>query len=104
MHHPRHDVSRTQFQLERFIFFSDGVFAICITLLVIEIKVPNQDELHIFTDTNLWQYLSHNALKFLGFLISFGIVGYYWTVHHRIFGYLKNYKIELLWINLAFLF
>jgi uncharacterized membrane protein len=104
MHHPRHDVSRTQFQLERIIFFSDGVFAICITLLVIEIKVPNHDEFKIYTDANLWSYLSHASLKFLGFFISFGIVGHFWTVHHRIFGYVKNYTIPLLWINLAFLF
>jgi uncharacterized membrane protein len=104
MNHPRHDVSRTQFQLERFIFFTDAVFAICITLLVIEIKVPNRHELDIYTDATLWQYLSDNSLQFLGFLISFGIIGHYWSVHHRIFGYAKNYTTSLLWINLAFLF
>lgn len=104
MNHPRHDVSRTQFQLERFIFFTDAVFAICITLLVIEIKVPNRHELDIYTDASLWKYLSDNSLQFLGFLISFGIIGHYWSVHHRIFGYAKNYTISLLWINLAFLF
>jgi uncharacterized membrane protein len=104
MHQPRHDVSRTQFQLERFIFFTDGVFAICITLLIIEIKVPNPEELHIFSDASLSAYLSKNAVNFLGFLISFGIIGHYWTVHHRIFGYGKNYTVSLLWLNLGFLF
>lgn len=104
MNHPRHHASRTQFQLERFIFFTDAVFAICITLLVIEIKVPNRDVLHIYNDASLWNYLSHNSLKFFGFLISFGIIGHYWSVHHRIFGYAKNYTSALLWINLAFLF
>lgn len=104
MQHSRHDISRTPFQLERFVVFSDGVFAICITLLVIEIKVPNRDELNIYTDAVLWSYLSHNSLKFLGFLISFGIIGHYWSVHHRIFGYAANYTTKLIWINLAFLF
>ena len=104
MHQPRHDISRVQFQMERFLFFSDGVFAICITLLVIEIKVPDRNELHIFTDGSLWNYLSHRSLNFLGFLISFGIIGHYWTVHHRIFGYGKGYTTGLIWINLAFLF
>jgi uncharacterized membrane protein len=104
MHHPRHDTSRTQFQLERFTFFTDGVFAICITLLVIEIKVPNREELGIFSDASLWKYLSHASLKFFGFLISFGIIGHYWSVHHRIFGYAINYTTTLIWINLAFLF
>lgn len=104
MNHPRHHASRTQFQLERFIFFTDAVFAICITLLVIEIKVPDRDQLHIYTDATLWNYLSHNSLKFFGFFISFAIIGHYWSVHHRIFGYAKNYTTSLLWINLAFLF
>jgi uncharacterized membrane protein len=104
MHQPRHDVSRTQFQMERFIFFSDGVFAICITLLVIEIKVPDPNEFRIFNDAGLWEYLSQRSLNFLGFLISFGIIGHYWTVHHRIFGYGKSYTSGLLWLNLGFLF
>lgn len=104
MHQARHDISRTEFQMERFILFTDGVFAICITLLVIEIKVPNREELHIFSDAGLWQYLSHHGLNFFGFLISFGIIGHYWTVHHRIFGYGKGYTSGLIWINLAFLF
>ncbi len=104
MHQARHDVSRTEFQMERFILFSDGVFAICITLLVIEIKVPNREELNIFSDAGLWEYLSKHALIFLGFLISFGIIGHYWTVHHRIFGYGKGYTSGLIWLNLGFLF
>jgi uncharacterized membrane protein len=104
MHHPRHDISRTQFQLERFTFFTDGVFAICITLLVIEIKVPSREELGVLSDASLWKYLSHASLKFFGFLISFGIIGHYWSVHHRIFGYAINYTTTLIWINLAFLF
>jgi len=104
MHQARHDISRTQFQMERFIFFSDGFFAICITLLVIEIKVPDRIEYHIFNDMGLWEYLSHRALIFLGFFISFGVIGHYWTVHHRIFGYGKAYTSGLLWLNLGFLF
>jgi uncharacterized membrane protein len=104
MHHPRHDTSRTQFQLERLTFFSDSIFAISITLLVIEIKVPGAAELRLFTDASLWNYLSHASFKFFGFLISFGIIGHYWSVHHRIFGYASNYTSALLWINFAFLF
>jgi uncharacterized membrane protein len=104
MNHPRHDASRTKFQLERFVFFSDAVFAICITLLVIAIKVPDPDEMHIYTDAALWKYLTHNSLKFLGFFISFGIIGHYWSVHHRIFGYAQNYTTSLIWINLGYLF
>ena len=101
MKEPKHDKERLSFQMERFIFFSDGVFAICITLLIIEIKVP---ELAMPTDKLLWQSLSQMSLRFLGFLISFGIVGHYWSVHHRIFGYVVKYSSSLLWLNLGYLF
>jgi uncharacterized membrane protein len=104
MQEPRHDISRTQFQMERFILFSDGVFAICITLLVMNIQVPDKEKLNIFSDTGLWQYLNKQALNFFGFFISFGIIGHYWTVHHRIFGYGNGYTSGLIWLNLAFLF
>jgi len=101
MQEPKHNESRLDFQIERLSFFSDGVFAIAITLLVIEIKVPVIEHA---TNKELLHSLSHMALKFLGFLISFAIVGHYWSVHHRIFGYVKKYNTNLLWINLAFLF
>jgi uncharacterized membrane protein len=100
MQEAKHHESREEFQLERFSFFSDGVFAISITLLVIEIKVPALAE---HTDKALWGYLSETVFKFLGFLISFGIIGHYWSVHHRIFGYVRKYTSKLFWINLAFL-
>ncbi len=101
MQEPKHDKERWDFQLERFIFFSDAVFAICITLLIIEIKVP---EIEQPTDALLWHSLSEMSLRFVGFIISFGIVGHYWSVHHRIFGYVTRYTTSLLWINLGFLF
>ncbi len=102
MQEPKHDKERSDFQLERFTFFSDGVFAISITLLIIDIKV---EFLGNPTDNLLWHILKDSiSLRFLGFLISFGIVGHYWSVHHRIFGYVKKYSTSLIWINLGFLF
>lgn len=101
MRQPKHDSSRMNFQVERFITFSDGVFAIVITIMVFELKVPFISNPN---DHLLWLHLRAMALKFLGFIISFGIVGHYWSVHHRIFGYAIKYSTGLLWINLAFLF
>ena len=101
MREPKHDKERQDFQLERFTFFTDGVCAICITLLIIEIRVP---DMAFPSDELLWKSLSHMSLRFLGFVISFGIVGHYWSVHHRIFGYVVKYTTGLLWLNLAFLF
>ena len=96
-----HSVNKTNFQLDRISFFTDGVFAIAITLLIIEFKVPIIEHP---TDALLLDRLSHMGLLFLGFLISFCIVGYYWSVHHRIFGYVEKYTSRLVWLNLMFLF
>src|SRR5712675_1560100 len=90
------------FQLERMILFSDAVFAIAITLLVIEIKVPLIDR-HVATDALLLNALDELIPKFIGFFISFFIIGLYWTIHHRMFGYVINYTRRLLWLNLIFL-
>lgn len=97
----RHDKSKIHYQLDRISFFSDGVFAIAITLLIIEFKVPVIEHP---TDLLLWSSLSHMGLQLIGFIISFFIVGYYWSVHHRIFGYVDNYTSRLIWLNLYFLF
>ncbi|GAB4093312.1 TMEM175 family protein [Flaviaesturariibacter terrae] len=93
---------KKEFQLERMILFSDAVFAIAITLLAIEIKVPKFDR-HSVTDAQLLQQLGEMIPEFIGFLVSFIIIGVYWNVHHRIFGFVVNYNRRLLWMNLYFL-
>ena len=97
-----HNELKKEFQLERLILFSDAVFAIAITLLVIEIKIP---EIHEdVTDKALVHSLGHLFPKFLGFLISFMLIGLYWTIHHRMFGFVTGYDKKLLVLNLVFLF
>jgi uncharacterized membrane protein len=92
---------KKEFQLERLILFSDAVFAIAITLLVIEIKVPH---LEVVTDDIVLNELLHLLPKFFGFVFSFFIIGIYWTVHHRLFSYLVDYNAKLIWLNILFLF
>jgi uncharacterized membrane protein len=97
-----HNEIKKEFQLERMILFSDAVFAIAITLLVIEIKVP---ELHEeVTEKALLKEIGHLVPKFLGFIISFAIIGVYWTIHHRLFGYVNRLTSKLTVLNLFFLF
>ena len=98
-----HNELRKEFQLERLILFSDAVFAIAITLLVIEIKIPeiHREEL---SEEKLLSALAHLIPKFIGFIISFFIIGQYWTVHHRMFSYVINFNTQLLWLNILFLF
>jgi uncharacterized membrane protein len=99
---PLHNELRKEFQLERMILFSDAVFAIAITLLVIEIKIP---EIHEnVSDNALLHSLGHLIPKFIGFLVTFMLIGVYWTIHHRMFGYVTGYTPKLLLLNLVFLF
>jgi uncharacterized membrane protein len=101
MNAPLHNELKKEFQLERLILFSDAVFAIAITLLVIEIKIP---EVEHPTDKALLRSLAHLIPKFIGFIISFLLIGLYWTIHHRMFGYVTSYDRKLLVLNLFFLF
>lgn len=98
-----HSELKKEFQLERMILFSDAVFAIAITLLVIELKVP-EIEIAELTEGKLLDALGHMIPKFFGFIISFMFIGIYWTVHHKLFGYVINYTPKLLRLNLLFLF
>lgn len=101
-HNPFHTDLKKEFQLERMILFSDAVFAIAITLLVIEIKVPEVAR-DLVTDHVLAERLAELIPKFIGFIVSFFVIGLYWTVHHRMFGFVVNYTPRLLWLNLFFL-
>ena len=91
---------RTEFQLERLILFTDAVFAIAITLLVIEIRVP---ELHHATEEAAVQGLLRLIPKFIGFFISFFVIAVYWVAHHRIFRFVHRLDNRLIWTNLFFL-
>jgi uncharacterized membrane protein len=98
-----HEVNeRLKFQLERVILFSDAVFAIAITLLIIEIHLP---EFHgaDATEWNLVRALAGLVPRFIGFLVSFMLIGMYWTRHHYLFGHVVRYTQKLLWLNLIFL-
>lgn len=86
--------------LERLTFFSDAVFAIAITLLVIEVHPP---EIHPATELQLAQALVDLIPKYIGFLVSFFVIGRFWIGHHRIFGMLRRADNRLIFVNLAML-
>ena len=89
---------REHLAFERILFFNDAVFAISITLLVLEIKVPAiQQE---FSELQLGYALLQMTTKIVGFLISFFLIGQTWIEHHRICSYLGTYNSGLLWRNL----
>ena len=100
---PLHNELKKEFQLERLILFSDAVFAIAITLLVIEIKIPEIHERPVH-EAALLHKLAELIPKFIGFIISFLLIGQYWIVHHRMFSFVINYTDRLIWLNILFLF
>ena len=89
------------FQLERLILFSDAVFAIAITLLVIELKIHEPE---VATNRTLAIAILQAIPHFISFMISFMIIGIYWIAHHKMFYFIINYDTRLLWINLLLLF
>lgn len=95
--HENHTLS-----FERILFFSDAVFAIVITLLVLELRVPHIES-HDPSDSEISHALFELLPKFLGFIYSFFIVGLMWIEHHRIFRFIGNWDFGLIWRNLLFL-
>ncbi|MCU0515760.1 MAG: TMEM175 family protein [Oscillatoria sp. Prado101] len=87
---------------ERLTFFSDGVFAITITLLVLELKVP-----HIAggpdVGAELADQLADLLPKFISHIMSFFVLGIYWVAHHNIYMYIIRHNHTLLWLNTLFL-
>ncbi len=104
--------SRKEFQIERLILFTDAVFAIAITLLVIEIKAPSIghliDELKhegkSLSNAEILHQLKTLIPLFIGFIISFFVIAIYWRSHHRLFSFIKDYDDKLIWLNFLFLF
>lgn len=97
-HHP----DRKDFQIDRMILFTDAVFAIAITLLVIDIKAP---KIPIdATEKDFWIGMLSLLPKFIGLIVSFFFIGLYWFLHHKLFGFVVNYTNKLIWLNLIFLF
>lgn len=87
--------------LERLVFFSDAVIAIAITLLVIELHVPEIAPGRAVEE--LPGRLLELAPQMRSFVISFLVIGLQWFAHHRMFRAIVRYDRRLLWINLLFL-
>jgi uncharacterized membrane protein len=86
---------------DRIVNLSDGVFAIAITLLVLDIRVPDIPEGMVASELpaallSLWP-------KYLGYFLSFAVISTFWIVHHSIFRPIREYDRGLLYLNFLFL-
>jgi uncharacterized membrane protein len=85
--------------------FSDGVFAVAITLLVLNIKIPglNIPASQLPNDTTLWQTLGNEWPMLVAYITSFATIGVMWLNHHRLFTLIKRTNTPLMLLNLLLL-
>jgi uncharacterized membrane protein len=87
--------------LERIVFFSDAVMAIAITLLAVDIRVPDLPRSEAAAELAL--RLGELNPQIMSFVISFVVIGIYWMAHHRYFRMIRDFDNRLIMINLVFL-
>lgn len=84
----------TGMKKERFETFTDAVIAIIMTLMILEIKLPE------ITSESLWKFIQHIAI----YALSFIVISITWINHHIMFLHIGTITKKMIWINLAMLF
>ena len=88
---------RKHFSTDRFGALSDGIFAIAMTLLVLELKMPD------LGNTPFKEVFIAVAPKVEGWIFSFFVIGALWVLHHNVLSLIKRTTTAFLWMNLFFL-
>jgi uncharacterized membrane protein len=91
---------QSKFPTDRIVFFSDAVFAIAITLLIIEIKVPPPE---VMAKLGAWGALANLMPLFIGFFVSFMVTALFWRAHLILCHSIKEFDNKLLWLNILLL-
>jgi len=94
---PRYRRRAEELEFDRVAFFSDAVFAIAMTLLVVGIGIP-----HV-RDAKVAEAISDKYNEIFGFFLSFLVIGLYWLAHHRFFSKLAAVDVRFMKINLLYL-
>jgi uncharacterized membrane protein len=79
--------------------FSDGVFAIAITLLALDLKIPHMNDLASPTSASLWASLEHEWPEYFAVITSFFSVLIMWVHHHTVFRWVRRTDRLLLFTN-----
>jgi uncharacterized membrane protein len=98
---PRRTYGRESVEFARTLTFTDGLFAIAMTLLVVDLAVPTLSDtgsVHELADK-----LNDDSAKFISFFISFAVIGRYWFAHHTYFSALARIDRGLIGLNLLYL-
>ncbi len=94
------DGSTDRFDPHRVAAFSDGVMAIAITLLILDLRLPSTIAR---TDAALQAQLRALEAPFVAFVLSFAVIAVWWNSHHRLFAVLVRGDRRILALNMAFL-
>ena len=81
--------------------FSDGVFAIALTLLILDVKIPATSD--ITSERALQTFLLGQGASYFSFALSVIVIGIFWVAHHGLFHYIRRANRALFWMNILFL-
>jgi uncharacterized membrane protein len=87
-----------EIEFSRIVAFSDGVFAIAITLLVLNLGIESG-----VPGDRLWHEVWELHEDFVAFAISFAVIGRFWILHHRFFGQVEAFDSRLIRLNILYL-
>ena len=87
--------------IDRFKAISDGVMAVAITILILDLKLPTNT--HIHTSYQIWQLIKMQDYNVLAYLISFWMIAKNWAAHYKTFDGIEKVNSTLIQINTLFL-
>jgi uncharacterized membrane protein len=90
-----HERDEEEVEFSRIVAFSDGVFAIAITLLVLSLGIP--------TGSDVGEEVRARGDEFFAYFLSFAVIGRFWMSHHRFFGAIARFTNGLVALNLVYL-
>jgi uncharacterized membrane protein len=79
----------------------DGIFAVAMTLLVLDLKLPEGTKMS--DDPAVWRQLFELTGRFSTYALSFIVLGMFWIGHHSLFHFVRRVSRDMLWLNLLFL-
>ena len=91
--------------IDRLLALTDGVVAIALTLLVLQLQVPVTGALQKNPDSALalWRALDPDGSELTSYLVSFLVIAQFWMVHHRVLRGMRGHSEGLAWRNFSFL-
>lgn len=94
-------IEKITYNRSRVIGFSDAVFSVAMTLLVLEVTIPTYES---FKNEGTTSVLLERTPSFIGFVLSFFVTVFYWIDYMRISKYISDFDNKALWINILILF